>query len=88
MNNEATQTFVACCPKHGIPLHEAHSADGWTSCPACHCLYRVIIKDGKVSVIEDNKRTYNQSAILRWLLGIRYAAKMQLEMGKMDMSIT
>ena len=41
-------------------------------------VYRIIIKDGKVTVVEDNKRTYHQSAILMWHLGIVYAAKMQL----------
>ncbi len=78
MNMETAQTFVAWCPHHGIPLHEACTADGWDWCEECEKLYRVIIKDGKVTVIEDNERTYHQSAILRWHMGIVYAAKRQL----------
>ena len=46
MNMEA-QTYVAWCPHHGIPLHEAYSADGWNWCTECDKLYRVIIKAGR-----------------------------------------
>jgi len=78
LSRETAQTFVAWCPKHGIPLNEAEYADGWNWCPECEKVYRVIIKDGKVMVIEDNERTYEQSPILRWHMGILYAAKMQM----------
>lgn len=73
------QTYVAWCPHHGIPLHEAYSADGWNWCVECKKLYRVIIKPGKVTVIEDNERTYEQSAIIRWHSGIVYPEKMQIQ---------
>lgn len=78
MSNEANQTFVAWCPHHGVPLHEAHSADGWSWCRDCEKLYRIIIKDGKVTVVEDDKTTYEQSAILRWRMGVLYAARQRL----------
>lgn len=75
MNAESEQTYVAWCPHHGLPLHEAHYADGWNWCHECDKLYRVLIKNGKVTVVEDNQTTYEQSAILRWRMGIRYAVK-------------
>ncbi len=79
MNMETAQTFVAWCPHHGIPLHEATAADGWAWCDGCQKIYRIIIKDSKVTVIEDDKRTYHQSAILRWHMEIIHAAKMQIK---------
>ncbi len=82
MNMEATQTFVAWCPRHGIPLNEAEYADGWNWCNECKKLYTVIIKNCKVTVVEDNNRTYEQSPILRWHMGLIYAAKMHVESRK------
>ena len=83
---ETAQTFVAWCPHHGIPLHEANTADGWSWCDKCKKLYRIIIKDGKVTVIEDNGRTYKQSSILGWYRGIVYMAKMHanIKRGEID----
>ena len=37
---------------------------------------------GKVTVVEDNNRTYEQSPILRWHMGLIYAAKMHVESRK------
>ena len=76
MNMETAQTFVAWCPHHGLPLHEASTADGWSWCEECRKLYRIIIRDSKVTVIEDNERSYNQSGILSWHRGIVYMARM------------
>ena len=79
MNKETAKTYVAWCPIDGIPLHEAHTADGWNLCPECRKLYRVIIKEGKVTVIEDHMLGVNQSAILRWVRGISYAARRRFD---------
>jgi hypothetical protein len=78
LNKETSETYVAWCPHHGIPLYEANYADGWSWCLECDKLYRVLIKEGKVTVIEDNKITYEQSAILRWRMGVRYAARQHI----------
>ena len=67
MSRETAQTYVAWCPRHGIPLNEAKEADGWNWCPSCRKLYRVIISDGKVTIIEDSRAEAGKSRILSWL---------------------
>ena len=72
---ETAKTYVAWCPQDGTPLNEAIVADGWNLCPGCGKLYRVIIKEGKVTVIEDHKLSYEKSPMLRWLLGKSCSAR-------------
>ncbi|SEM38666.1 hypothetical protein SAMN04487770_13628 [Butyrivibrio sp. ob235] len=67
MNKETAQTLrVACCTYDGVPMHEGYVTDGWMRCPECGRLYRVIINDEKVVVIEDKKLVGRHRAILRW----------------------
>ena len=71
MKGDVTQELQAAwCPHHGWPLTEAYTANGFNWCPLCRKLYRVIIEKRKVSVIEDNMLTYDQSATMRWMIGM------------------
>lgn len=66
---------VAFCPEDGIPLHEVAIADGFAWCAECEKLYRVVIKNGRVSVREDDEHDENTSFIRRWVRRMRYSPR-------------
>ena len=66
---------VAFCPVDGIPLHEASIADGFVWCAECEKLYKVVIKNGRVSVREDDEHDESTSIIRRWVRRMRYSSR-------------